>query len=189
MNAAAQTTGPAPTPVRLTTGFDAEALRSLIQTAFAYMEGRIDPPSSINRLDAPTIRAQAMGGEIWAVMLGTRPIACAFFTPMPDSLYIGKLAVAAEHRGEGLARALVEQAARRAAALGFTRLVTQSRVELIESQQALMAMGFRRIGTTAHPGYDRPTSVTLDMSVGTGTRSVGRPGGGLADRHPGGDAS
>ena len=128
----------------------------LIQSEFAYMEGRIDPPSSMRDL---TEQALAAAPEVWA--LGDPPVACMVLTPKDNFLYLGRLAVAARHRGQGLARRLVSHAETRAAALGLAGVELQTRVELIENQQAFRAMGFVETARTAHRGYARPTSITF----------------------------
>lgn len=135
----------------------------LIQRSFAYMEGRIDPPSSMHRLTLAALQKQCRRGEIWAI--GTPPAACVFLTPRPDCLYLGKLAVDASHRGSGLARTLVNLAVSRAAAFGLPVLRLQTRIELTENHAAFACMGFRKTGETAHPGFSRPTSVTMEKDV------------------------
>ncbi|OBY26633.1 GNAT family N-acetyltransferase [Leisingera sp. JC1] len=135
----------------------------LIQRSFAFMEGRIDPPSSMHRLTLAALQEQCRRGEVWAI--GTPPAACVFLTPRPDCLYLGKLAVDGNHRGTGLARALVKLAAARAKALSLPVLRLQTRVELTENHAAFARMGFRKTGETAHPGFTRPTSVTMEKEV------------------------
>lgn len=154
-----------PAPFRATKPYDWDALLKLIQTEFAHMEGRIDPPSSMHRLTPEAIAQQADSGEVWVIEEGGRPVACAFLTPKPHALYVGKLAVAFPQRGRGLARQLVDLAEERARALGFDRLELQSRVELTENHAAFTAMGFAITGQTAHAGYDRPTSVTMQRPL------------------------
>jgi ribosomal protein S18 acetylase RimI-like enzyme len=92
-------------------------------------------------------------------------VACVFLTPQPGALYVGKLAVAASHRGQGLARRLIDLAEARARVLRLPVLELQTRVELVENQAAFRAMGFEEVGRTAHPGYDRPTSITYRRPV------------------------
>lgn len=147
------------TPWRCLPPCDGSALLALIQAEFAYMEGVIDPPSSMQRLTAADIAAQAESGEVWAI--GHPPLACVFLTRKGDALYLGKLAVSSAHRGRGLARALVDLAAARARALGLAALELQTRVELTANHRAFAALGFAETARTAHPGYDRPTSMTL----------------------------
>ena len=135
---------------------------ALLHEAFASMEGRIDPPSSLRELTPEALTRQAEIGEIWVI--GT-PVACIFLTPKPGALYVGKLAVAASHRGQGLARRMLDRAEARARDLGLPALELQTRVELVENQAAFLAMGFVEVGRTAHKGYDRPTSITYRRAV------------------------
>ena len=68
------------------------------------MHGRIDPPSSMHALTLAAVQDQEGTGEVWTI--GSPPLAAVFLTPKPKSPYLGKLAVAADHRGRGLARVL-----------------------------------------------------------------------------------
>lgn len=146
--------------------YDWPALLRLIQRAFAPMDGRIDPPSSMHRLTAEAIAAQARAHEVWAI--GTPPVACVFLTPRAGALYIGKLAVAAEQRGNGHARTLIELAEARARALALPVLELETRVELVENHACFRALGFVETGRFAHPGYDHPTSITFRRAVKAG---------------------
>lgn len=152
-------------PRRMAADEDFGPVLSLIRAAFAYMEGRIDPPSSMHRLTAAALAGQAREAEVWVAEETGRPVACMVLTPQADTLYLGKLAVADTHRGQRLGRQMVEHALARARALDLPRLTLQSRVELTESHAAFEAMGFRKTGATAHAGYDRPTSFTYAREV------------------------
>ncbi|MGL4238097.1 GNAT family N-acetyltransferase [Tabrizicola sp.] len=151
------------TPHQCREPYDWPALLRLIQTEFAYMDGRIDPPSSMLHLTPEGIAAQAQSGEVWAI--GHPPAACVFLTSKPHALYIGKLAVASSHRGQGLARTLVTLAATRACVLDLPALELQTRIELTENHATFRALGFTETARTAHPGYDRPTSITFRRPV------------------------
>lgn len=126
------------------------------------MEDRIDPPSSLRGLTPEALTRQTEVGEIWII---GAPVACVFLTPRPGALYIGKLAVAASHRGQGLARRLIDQAEMRAQVMRLPALELQTRVELVENQATFRAMGFQEVGRTAHQGFDRPTSITYRRAV------------------------
>lgn len=136
---------------------------TLIQDAFAYMDGRIDPPSSMYHLDIAKLRQQAQDHEIWAI--GTPPVACVFLTQHATCLYLGKLAVAHSHRGQGLARELIELAQGRARDLGRKTLELETRIELVENQALFQSLGFQKTAETAHPGYSQPTSITYSKDV------------------------
>lgn len=140
-------------------------LLALIQESFAYMEGRIDPPSSMHHLTRESIAAQCQTGEVWAI--GTPPLACVFLEARADSLYLGKLCVRDRARGQGLARRLVDLAEARAREHGLKYLELQTRIELIENHASFARLGFEKTGETAHPGYARPTSITMRRAVAT----------------------
>lgn len=151
-------------PRRLTPhSSDLPDILALIRSSFAYMEGRIDPPSSMYRMTLATLQDNCRTSELWG--LGTPPHACVILTPKPDCLYLGKLAVSAEARNQGCARQLIDHALDRARAHGLTVLELQTRIELVENHAAFAAMGFVRTGETAHAGYDRPTSITMRRTL------------------------
>lgn len=144
--------------------YDWPALHALLHRAFAYMDGVIDPPSSLHGLTADALATQSRTGEIWAI--GSPPIACLILTPKPGALYLGKLAVDSAHRGKGHARALIDLAETRARAMGLPALELQTRVELTDNHATFRRLGFVQTAATAHPGYDRPTSLTFRRPVG-----------------------
>lgn len=146
-------------PYRVQNPYDWQALLTLIQTEFAYMDARIDPPSSMHRLTPADLAQQSTKAEIWAI--GNPPIACMILTPKPHALYVGKLAVAQTQRGQGLARRMIALAEARALILGLPALELQVRVELVENHATFRALGFKKVAQTAHPGYPRPTSYTF----------------------------
>lgn len=150
-------------PVRAHHPFDWPALLALIRTAFAGMQGRIDPPSSMHRLTVDDIARQAVDGEVWVI--GTPPVACLFLTAEPGALYLHKLAVAPTAQRQGHARALIDAAELRARSLGLPRLRLQTRIELAENHATFRALGFTQTAVTAHPGYSRPTTLTFERAV------------------------
>lgn len=152
-------------PRLLTDNSLAQALEVMRQS-FAYMDGVIDPPSSIHRLDIAALRATSKTAEIWGI--GDPVIACVVLTPKDDALYVGKLAVAADARKLGYARALIDHAVIRAQALDKPALELQVRIELTDNQIAFGKMGFVETARTAHAGYDRPTSVTMRRMIPLG---------------------
>ena len=136
----------------------AEAL-ALIRESFAYMEGRIDPPSSMHRLTLEKLGAK----EVWGI--GTPLVAVVVFEARGDALYLGKLAVASSMRGKGLARAMVDLAVARARALGLAAVELETRIELLENHAAFRRLGFEIVGEGSHAGYERATYVLMRRAV------------------------
>jgi ribosomal protein S18 acetylase RimI-like enzyme len=152
------------TPIRL--GPDDPALSDLLalmRDCFAYMEGRIDPPSSLGKVTTATLRQTAAEAEIWC--LGHPPVACMILTPKPGRLYLGKICVSPPHQRLGLARHLIDHAQTRARDMRLPRLELQTRVELMDNHATFKALGFTEHARTAHPGYDHPTSITMRKTV------------------------
>jgi predicted N-acetyltransferase YhbS len=141
---------------------------ALIRQAFAYMDGVIDPPSSMHRLEVGDLAAAAATGEVWVIEDDAVPIATMTLDFSPNRVYLGKLAVAEPLRGRGLARALVRVARQQAEARGSPAVELQTRVELAGNHRAFQAMGFAEVGRSAHPGFDRPTSILFRLAVAPG---------------------
>jgi N-acetylglutamate synthase-like GNAT family acetyltransferase len=140
---------------------DWERVRALILDAFAYMEGRVDPPSSALRLTPQSMAAAAATGALLLAELGGTLVGCVSLRPSEDALHVGKLAVRPDLHGSGIGKALVAAARAEARALGLKALELQTRIELTENHAAFARMGFVKVGETAHPGYERPTSITM----------------------------
>lgn len=138
-----------------------QVLHRLLSQAFAHMEGRIDPPSSMTRLDVRAIETRLGMEDLVVARSGDRIVGCLFAGRDGANYHLGKIAVIHQMRQRGIARAMVEAAADRATAMGLTALTLQSRIELTENHAAFNAMGFRQTGTFTHPGYDEPTSLVF----------------------------
>ena len=152
--------GAAMVPYRMTAKDDWAAVLALLTRAFAGMDGRIDPPSSLHTL---TVEGLQTGGEVW--VLGTPPVACMILTPHAGHLYLGKLAVDPAMHRKGLARILVSHAEARARALRLPCITLQTRVELTENHRVFTRLGFTQTAATSHQGYTRPTSLTFTKEV------------------------
>lgn len=145
--------------------YDFAAIHALLIQAFAYMEGQIDPPSSLHQMTPDTLARDAAEKELWVIEEEERPVACMILTTKPGTLYLGKLAVSQAHRGQGLARRMIAQAEARARALSLPSITLQTRIELTANHATFRALGFQQTDATAHSGYDRPTSLTFSKPV------------------------
>src|SRR3954469_8394409 len=76
-----------------------EQVRALILEAFAYMDGRIDPPSSASRLTPQSMRDDAAKGALLLAEHAGELAGCVFVRPKGEALYIGKLAVRPDLQG------------------------------------------------------------------------------------------
>jgi GNAT superfamily N-acetyltransferase len=148
------------------TGFsDWPRLVGLIRDSFAYMDSRIDPPSSLKKMGIDEFIVKAAEETLILAEEDQRIIGCAFAALRDDCVYVGKVAVAHSARGKGVARAMLAAAEALARQHGRNFIELQTRVELIENHATFDALGFEKVAESAHPGYDRPTSITMRKPV------------------------
>lgn len=148
---------------RITLPYDFTPMMDLIQRSFAYMDGVIDPPSSMHSLTVADLEQAADEGV--ALAIGDPPVACALCKEAGDALYVAKIAVDHRQRGSGMARALIAEAEIIARQRNLNWLELQTRVELTENHKTFTALGFIKVAETAHAGYNHPTSITMRKRV------------------------
>ncbi|MBX3569296.1 MAG: GNAT family N-acetyltransferase [Rhizobiaceae bacterium] len=136
-------------------------LLGLIRRAFASMDGIIDPPSSAHHLTVETLIAKASSETVFLGHMDGAMAGCAFVADRPGRLYVGKLAVEPASQGRGVGSRLLDAIEALARRRGVSVLELQTRVELTDNHRTFARWGFLETGRTAHPGYDRPTSITL----------------------------
>lgn len=134
---------------------------ALLRRSFAYMDERIDPPSSLHRLTLADIEEVADRNGLVCAFDNGALVGCAFFKPEQGSLYIGKLAIEPSCQGKGIGRLLLIEAEKRAIAEKIPSLRLETRIELTENHRTFEKFGFVKTGENAHAGYDRPTSITM----------------------------
>lgn len=147
---------------RLNGSFDRwDALLDLILASFAYMNGRIDPPSSALALTPQSLREKARNEIGYVALDGDKIAGCVFCRAEPESLYIGKLAVLPSAQGKGIGRSLLTYAEAEARKHGLAILRLETRIELIENHATFATWGFAKTAENSHPGFDRTTSIEM----------------------------
>lgn len=147
-------------------GFDDwAAVHALLTEAFAGLEGRIEPPSSLHRMSPATLAEMAQDQIVALAWTGQSLVGCGFGERREASLYLSKLAVRPDHQRRGILREMVGVLAAASQAEGLPALTLQTRIELAENHAAFRALGFVKTGETRHPGYDRTTSLTYRRAL------------------------
>lgn len=152
--------------VRLDDDFqDWPGLLSLVLEAFAFMNARINPPSSALRLTPEALREKAASEIGLIVVENQKLLGCMFCRPEPDCLYIGKLAIASDSQGRGIGRTLLNAATGIAREHGLPALRLETRIELLENHAIFGRWGFEKTGEHAHSGFDRPTYIEMRKAL------------------------
>jgi len=144
-----------------------DELLALVLSSFAYMNDRIDPPSSALKLTPATLAAKARCEICYAAMEGDTLRGCVFLRPEEDCLYIGKLAIATDAQGRGIGRELLALAEDVARSRALASLRLETRIELVENHDIFTRWGFEKIAENAHPGFTRTTSIEMRKPVST----------------------
>lgn len=144
---------------------DFTELHKLLVSAFSYMDNRIDPPSSIHRLDAQSLREKSNRESLILACKGRQLIGCVFASRKRDAFYLGKLAVRADCRGLGAGQKLIEKAQHQAQSQGCKSLELETRVELVENHRFFERLGFVKVRENAHEGYAQPTSYVFCRQI------------------------
>ncbi len=144
---------------------DWQSLLSLLQEAFAYMDDRIDPPSSLHLMTLESVAAKVQDESLFLASEGGELIGCVFATSQNDSLYVGKLAVHPDHQRRGIGRRLMEGVEQHALEKGMSNLALKVRIELIENHSVFESLGFFVTGEHSHAGYDRPTFYSMRKEI------------------------
>jgi GNAT superfamily N-acetyltransferase len=153
--------------VELRTGAvcDWVGLHAHLVLCFASMERRIDPPSSLAGMTPDSLAAMSEDTTIVTLWQGGMLVASGFLSDTGRAVYLSKLAVHPDCRRTGLLRRIVAEAEALARHLGRPTLELCTRVELVENHAVFKRLGFVEVARTAHPGFDRPTSVTMERPV------------------------
>ena len=72
---------------------DWEGLLALLRTSYEFMEGRIDPPSSLLRMDGRDLQTKAREEVLILAHDAERLVGCAFARLRDECVYVGKVAV------------------------------------------------------------------------------------------------
>jgi predicted N-acetyltransferase YhbS len=144
---------------------DIPAVADVIRRAFAEYAGRLDPPSSAHGKSAERVRAELSDGGALVATQGQEIIGCVLYHRRADHLYLDRLAVLPEHRGQGLGRRLVAAVEQRAIELGLPRVRLSVRLALSENQALYERLGYHVQSYGTHPGYSEPTFVTMERAL------------------------
>ncbi len=144
---------------------DWDELLKFIHKAFAYMEKLIDPPSSLHRMTAKNLCDKASKEILVLAYLRDTLVGCMFCRTESDCLCVGKVAVSPQHQGQGIGKKMFETAFELAKQHCLSELELETRVELTENHLTFANLGFVQTGTSAHEGYNQPTSIIMRASV------------------------
>jgi N-acetylglutamate synthase-like GNAT family acetyltransferase len=142
-----------------------DALLALVHDSFSYMDERIDPPSSVHKLDKSALVEKVAQETVIIAYENKKLIGCCFLKEMGTKNYLGKIAVYPSLQGKGVGEEILRAAIDKSKNAGKSVVELESRVELTEVHTFFRRFGFVQTAETAHEGYDRPTSITMQLDL------------------------
>lgn len=144
---------------------DLPVLLRLIQAAFEEHRGKLDPPSGVFKETVESLRAKWNRGGGFIAYHEDNAAGGVLYEPEEGFMYLGRLAVPPEFRGQGVARALVETVEQQARTLNLPCVRLGVRVQLPRNRQMFEHLGYQVIRYDCHPGYTEPTMMMLEKKL------------------------
>lgn len=141
---------------------EAAAVLAVIHAGFGQYRGLLVPESSAFKETVDSVRGTIeIGGAVVAETADGRMVGTVLFQPEGDALYLGRLAVLPEARGQGVAARLVEEVVRAAERRGCAAVTLGVRLALADNIRLFTRLGFVETGRTCHPGFAEHTSMDM----------------------------
>lgn len=154
-----------PIELREAAAEDIPTIVAITHAAFAEYIGQLDPPSGVHAETLETVRTKLASGHSVLALLGERVVGSVFYSCEAEYVYLGRLAVLPEYRGQGIGNQLIAYVEQRAAELGVSRVRLGVRVALPQLRARYERLGYRVYEERSHAGYSMPTYVMMEKDV------------------------
>ena len=141
---------------------DATTILGLMLAAFAEYDGVLDPPSGAHDETIRTVRQKLKRGGGVIAEVGGEPAGFAFYEPVKELLYFGRLSVLPGFRNQGIGAALLEHVEARARQTGVAGVRLGERVQLPHLIARYERLGYRITKRMTHKGYAEPTYIFME---------------------------
>jgi GNAT superfamily N-acetyltransferase len=127
-----------------------EVLR-IMRLAFEEYRGRFVPPSGALAETAEDVRTAICGGGAFLAFAGDAAVGSARYRLFPDHAYAERVAVLPEHRGKGVAVALMAAFEEAVRALGVHEARVGVRASLPSNLRFYENLGYRALASRPYP--------------------------------------
>jgi ribosomal protein S18 acetylase RimI-like enzyme len=144
---------------------DAAMIADLVRLAFSRQSRPTNPPSSAMNETAVTIADHLARGGGAVIEIGRVMVGAVLWEEAHGGLYLSRLAVRPEHRRQGIARALIDDAEREARRRGLPSMCLSVRLVLDDNRRLFASCGFEDTVLQSHAGFSEPTSVVMERRI------------------------
>lgn len=139
-------------------------LSILIRAFEQFRETLIPPSSAFKETEASILKKLEQGGGFLACVDG-QAVACVLYELREDYVYLGRLAVLPDYRGQGIAKALIQVTENIAQENTIGEVRVNVRSTLTSNQQLFESLNYRIIAQHKHAGYENPTYVEMSKKL------------------------
>jgi ribosomal protein S18 acetylase RimI-like enzyme len=148
--------------LREATKADIPTIVAVTRAAFDEYLGRLDPPSGVHKETIESVGEKLAAGHSVLALVDGAVVGSVYYSPAPEYVYLGRLAVLPAYRGRGVGTALVEYVEARARELGRARVRLGVRVALPQLRARYERLGYRVYEERFHAGYTTPTYLMME---------------------------
>ena len=131
---------------------DVDAVRACVRAAYSLYIDRIGRPPAPMKADYEALVA---AGEVWVATEGEAVVGVLVIRPRSDSLFLENVAVTPASQGQGIGRALIGFAERRAAQLALPAVELYTNERMTENLRLYPALGYVETGRHREEGFAR----------------------------------
>jgi len=136
---------------------DATIVYETIMLAFEDYRHKLDPPSSVFLETVDSIHGKLEKGGGFIAFLDGKIVGSVLYHQQDNYMYLGRLCVLPEFRGNGVARILVEAVENRARELNLASVQLAARVALTGNHAMFKHFGYEILAECRHEGYAETT--------------------------------
>jgi ribosomal protein S18 acetylase RimI-like enzyme len=152
---------PLPFVIRRADFSELAMLCAVIHAAYAEFEGKLTPPSGAHKETVESLAAKLTSGKGAIAWQGEEAVGSVLFEPRGEAIYLGRLAVPPQYRGRGIGALLVRYVEKQAIVHGHSHITLGVRLQLPENTAFYTKLGYHIAGYGAHPGFTKPTYMTM----------------------------
>lgn len=140
---------------------DIPKISEVIKAAFAEYQGRLEPPSSAEMKSPEVVKKELKAGNALVIEANGTIVACVFYQPKGEDVYLERLAVLPDYRKQGIATMLIREVEKRAKERRAKGLSLSVRLALTKQQAFYSSLGFKFESYGTHVGFSEPTFMIM----------------------------
>ncbi|MBN1563273.1 MAG: GNAT family N-acetyltransferase [Anaerolineae bacterium] len=143
----------------------ADHILAVLVAAFEQYRDQLDPPSGVFRETAADIRQKLARGGGFVACDEQRIIGAVLYQAHPDYMYLGRLAVLPDYRGQHIATRLITQVEQQALVRQLATVRLNVRLSLTGNQRFFHSVGYTITDYCCHENYTEFTYVTMEKKL------------------------